>query len=417
MPDRATIPSPAQTTEGAVAHEWTLLLILAGVQFTHMMDFMVMMPLGPQFMRLLRLSPAQFGWLVSIYTFSASLCGFIAALYIDRFDRKHTVLFLYGGLTLSTLLCALAPGFSMLLAARAMAGAFGGILSATVFSIIGDVIPEQRRATATGTVMMAFSVSAILGVPTGLYLANHFSWRAPFFLLSALGIIFLAIASRVLPALRSHMDHHHEPHLIKQLHAIFSVPRHLNAFALIATLMFAGFSVIPYISPYLVANAGLPESDLPILYLCGGLVTLLSSRSIGRLADHWGKREVFIGVAALSIAPILVVTHIAHASLLMAVVVMIFLMVLVSGRMVPAIALITSSAEPRLRGSFMNFNSSIQQLSAGLAAAGAGAIIGKMPGGALTHYDRVGLLATLCTLISIALAWRLGRHAPAAGSL
>ncbi len=260
MPDRAPTHNPVTTTAGAVPREWTLLLVLAGVQFTHIMDFMVMMPLGPQFMRLLDLTPAQFGWLVSIYTFSASLCGFIAALYIDRFDRKHALLFLYGGLALSTLMCALAPGFGTLLAARAMAGAFGGILSATVFSIIADVIPEQRRATATGTVMMAFSVSAILGVPIGLYLANHFSWRAPFVLLSGLGMIFLAIAWRVLPALRSHMDHHREPHLLKQLHAIFSVPRHLNAFALIATLMFAGFSIIPYISPYLVANAGLPET-------------------------------------------------------------------------------------------------------------------------------------------------------------
>ncbi len=412
MSERATNTNPAPGPNGTVRSEWVLLLVLAGVQFTHIMDFMVMMPLGPQFMRLLNLTPAQFGWLVSIYTFSASLCGFIAALYIDRFDRKHAVLFLYGGLALSTLLCALAPGFAMLLAARAMAGAFGGILSATVFSIIGDVIPEERRATATGTVMMAFSVSAILGVPTGLYLANHFSWRAPFVLLGVLSVVFLVIAWRVLPALRSHMEHQHETHLYKQLHAIFSVPRHLNAFALIATLMFAGFSVIPYISPYLVANAGLPETDLPILYLCGGLVTLVSSRSIGRLADYWGKREVFIAVATLSIVPILVITHIPHVTLLAAVIVMIFFMVLVSGRLVPAIALIISSVEPRLRGSFMNFNSSIQQFSAGLAAAGAGAIIGKTPGGELTHYDRVGLLATVCTLACIALAWRLGNRTP-----
>ena len=402
-----------QIAPSAVTREWLLLLVLAGVQFTHIMDFMVMMPLGPQFMRAMALTPQQFGWLVSIYTFSASLCGFIAALYIDRYDRKHALLFLYAGLAVSTLLCALAPGFGALLAARALAGAFGGILSATIFSIIGDVIPEHRRATATGTVMMAFSVSAILGVPIGLYLANHYgSWRAPFMLLSGMGVIFLVIAWRVLPALRSHLDHHREPRLLKQLHAIFSQTRHLNAFALIATLMFAGFSIIPYISPYLVANADLPESDLPMLYFFGGLVTLVSSRSIGRLADHWGKRGVFIAVASLSIAPILVISLIKHVSLLSAVVIMIFFMVLVSGRIVPAIALITSSVEPRLRGSFMNFNSSIQQLSAGLAAAGAGAIIGKTPSGTLTHYDVVGLLATACTLICIALAWRLGRHAP-----
>lgn len=400
---------PTNTGPRRDPHEWLLLLILAAVQFTHIMDFMVMMPLGPQFMRLMALSPQQFGWLVSIYTFSASLAGFVAAFYIDRYDRKHVLLFLYGGLTLATLLCALTPGFAMLLAARALAGVFGGVLSATVFSIIGDVIPEHRRATATGTVMMAFSLSAILGVPIGLYLANHFSWRAPFLLLTAFGVIVSVFAWRTLPTLRSHLHHHHEPHLLKQLHAIFSVPRHLKAFALIATLMFAGFSIIPYISPYLVANAGLPERDLPILYLCGGLVTLLSSRGVGRLADRWGKHHIFIFVAGLSIAPILIITHVRHVTLASAIAIMILFMVLVSGRLVPAIALITSSVEPRLRGSFMNFNSSIQQLAAGLAAAGAGAMIGKTPAGALAHYDAVGLLAALCTLICMGLAWNLGR--------
>lgn len=371
-----------------------------------------MMPLGPHFMRSLSLTPQQFGWLVSIYTFSASLCGFIAAFYIDRYDRKHALLFLYAGLAFATLLCALAPGFDALLAARALAGAFGGILSATVFSIIGDVIPEYRRATATGTVMMAFSVAAIAGVPTGLYLANHFEWRAPFFFLSGISTIFFAIAWYVLPPLRSHLHHDREQRILKQFHAIFSEPRHLNAFALMATLMFAGFSVIPYISPYLVANTHFPETDLPILYFFGGLFTLVSSRTIGRLADRWGMGLVFIIVASLSIAPILVITHIQQVSLFSAIVIMVFFMMLVSGRLVPAIALITSSVEPRLRGSFMNFNSSIQQLSAGLAAAGAGAMIDKAANGTLIHYDRVGTLAAVSTLICIALAWRLGRYTP-----
>ena len=403
------MPNPSTTPDSAPAREWPLLTVLAGVQFMHIMDFMVIMPLGPQFMRVLAISPQHFGWLVSVYTFSASICGFIAALYIDRFDRKHALIFLCAGLTLSTLLCAFATGFAALLAARALAGAFGGVLSANVFSIIGDVIPEQRRATATGMVMSAFSASAVLGVPSGVYLANHFSWRAPFLLLTLLGTALLIIAWRVLPGLRAHLAHDRETRWLRQLHSIFSEPRHLTAFALIATLMFAGFSVIPYISPYLVANAGLPEADLPLLYLCGGLVTFMSSRAIGRIADRCGTRDVFIAVAALSIAPILLITHISRVTLPSAIGVMILFMVLVSGRLVPAIALITASVEPRLRGSFMNFNSSIQQLAGSLATIGAGALIGKTPGGALTHYDRVGVLSSLCTLVCIVLAQRLGQ--------
>ena len=170
---------------GAVPHhvhkrELALLLVLAGIQFTHIMDYMVMMPLGPQFMRLFDISPQQFALLVSIYTFSAGICGFIAAFVIDKFDRKTALMFLYGGFALATLLCALAPGYEWLLAARAVAGAFGGVMGAVVYAIIGDAIPESRRGAATGTVMSAFSLAAVAGVPTGLFLATLSDWRAQF---------------------------------------------------------------------------------------------------------------------------------------------------------------------------------------------------------------------------------------------
>ncbi len=392
-----------------VHREWPLLLVLAGVQFTHMMDFMVMMPLGPQFMRLFDISPQQFGLLVSAYTFSASVFGFAAVFYADRFDRKFWLLTLYAGFALATLLCALADSYVLLLTARAVAGAFGGAVGASVFAIVGDAVPEVRRGAAMGTVMSAFSLAAIAGVPTGLYLAAQFGWRAPFLLLTALSVAILLVAARVLPRVDGHLAHAHERHAWRHLRKILANGTHLNAFALIVTLMFAGFSVIPFISPYLVANVGLREADLAYLYFAGGLATLFTARLIGRLADRHGKPEVFMLVAALSIVPILVMTHLPALPLALALVVMTVFMVFVSGRMVPAIALITTAVEPRLRGSFMSLNSAVQQMSAGFAAIGAGAIIGQSNTGALTHYGLVGALAAGATVLAILLARRLGR--------
>ena len=391
----------------AVDREWPLLLVLAAIQFTHIIDFMVIMPLGPQFIRLFLINPQQFSLLVSAYTFSASMFGFVAGLYADRFDRKRLLLSLYGCFIIATLLCALAPTYELLLTARAVAGAFGGTIAAVIFAIIADAIPEHRRGAATGTIMSAFSVAAVAGVPTGLFLANHFTWRAPFLMLTFLGSLVWLVAWQRLPSVRAHLKTPRAGNEWRQIQTIFGNRRHLTAFSLIATLMFAGFSVIPFISPYMVANVGLKEGDLPYLYFSGGLATLFTARFIGRLADHHGKQKVFTFVAALSILPILLITQLPRASLTVAILAMVLFMVLVSGRLVPAIALISMSVEPHLRGSFMSFTSSIQQMAAGAAAFGAGAIIGKSTTGTLTHYGKVGMLAATATMVSIFLARKL----------
>jgi len=400
---------------GAVPHhvlkrEWALLLVLAGIQFTHIMDFMVMMPLGPQFMRLFDITPQQFALLVSIYTFSAGICGFFAAFVIDKFDRKSALMVLYAGFAFATLLCALAPGYAWLLAARAVAGAFGGVMGAVVYSIIGDAIPESRRGAATGTVMSAFSFAAVAGVPTGLFLATLSDWRAPFYFLTVVSALILIAVWKVVPAQREHLIHKRERNPFKQLHAIFFNRTHLTAFAMIASLMFAGFSVIPFISPYMVANVGMKESELPYLYFFGGLATFFTARLIGKLADKHGKRKMFAWVAVASIVPIMLLTHLPKTSVVWAVAVTALFMVLVSGRLVPAMALITASVEPRLRGSFMSFNSSVQQIATGFAALMAGAIVSESATGELLNYGMVGLLASGATLVAIFFSSRLGKR-------
>lgn len=185
--------------------EGLLIFTLAAIQFTHMMDFVIMMPLGPQLMRIFNISPGEFGLLVSAYTFSAAVAGFLSALFIDRFDRKHAMLGLYFGFTIGTLACALAPTYSLLLAARVVAGAFGGVLGALILAVIGDAIPEHRRGAATGKVMAAFSVASIAGVPVGLYLASVTSWHAPFYLLAGLSFLVLIASFWLLPTMRGHL--------------------------------------------------------------------------------------------------------------------------------------------------------------------------------------------------------------------
>jgi predicted MFS family arabinose efflux permease len=387
--------------------ERTLVLVLAAIQFTHVMDFMIMMPLGPQLMRVMLISPQQFGLLVSAYTLTAAAAALAVAFYTDRFDRRKTLVFLYAGFVISTLLCGIAPGYGSLLGARAVAGAFGGVAGATVHSIIGDAIPEQRRGAATGMIMSAFALSSIVGVPIGLFLAAHFSWRAPFLLLVVVSTLVLLLTWKILPAMRGHIVEGQSHRPLEQMKAVFGTANHLRAFVFMFALMFAGFSVIPFISPYMVANVGLKETDLPYLYLFGGLATAFTSRYIGKLADRHGKRQIFTLIGLISIAPLLITTNLPPVPVPVAICASVIFMVFVSGRFVPAMALVISSVEPRLRGGFMSINSAIQQLGLGAASLLAGTIIGHGAAGTLTHYWLVGFIAVGATLLAIALAWRV----------
>ena len=390
-----------------VVLEWAVLLVLAGVQISHILDFMILMPLGPQFMRMLAIGPTQFGFLVSVYTFSAAAVGFAAAFFIDRFDRKKSLLILYACFGATTLLAASSDSYAMLLLARALAGAFGGVLSAIVFAIVGDLIPEGRRGAALGVVMSAFSIAATAGVPISLYLATHFTWRAPYFFLAALCLAIWGGALWLLPPMRGHLRAARERHPLAQALAVFREPNLRRAFLFSGMLFLSGFAVIPFISPYMVANVGVSETQLPLLYLVGGILTLIMVRLVGRLTDLHGKQRMFTLVACASALAILALTHLPRVPIYWAIAASAFMMCMMSGRFVPAMALMTSSVAPRLRGSFMSFNSSIQQFASGTASFGASLLIGSNAAGELTNYGTVGILAAAATLASIWLARRI----------
>ena len=387
-----------------------LLLTLAGIQFSHILDFMIMMPLGPVLIKAFGISTHEFGLLVASYSFSAALSGLFAATFIDRFERKRLLLFMFGLFGMATLACGLAPGYATLLIARGLAGAFGGILGALVQTIVGDVIPFARRAKASGIVSTAFSLSTIAGVPMSLWLANHFQWRAPFILIALLTGLFIMVGARILPELRYHITDKRRKHPLSAMFEVLRDPNHLRALLFSALIIFSGFTVIPYITIYAVGNVGISLHDIPFIYLAGGAATLITARLIGHSADLHGKVKIYRWVALAALLPLFVVTHIGAVPLWLWLICTTAFFVLVSGRMIPAMAIITSAAQPKLRGTFMSLNGTVQAFAMGLATSLGGFIITQNNAGQITGYGGVGYVAIVGNILAILFVSRIVMH-------
>jgi predicted MFS family arabinose efflux permease len=383
---------------------WPLLLVLAAVQFTYVLDFVIMMPLGPHYVRELSITPKEFGLLVAAYAFGAAVSGLALSSLLDRFDRKHAMLVLYAGFLLATLGCGLAPGFWTLLAARTVAGAFGGVIGAVSLAIIGDSFPEERRGLATGVLMSSFSVAQIVCVPGGLFLAGHDSPAGtPFVALAGLSAVLWPLAALLIPPLRRHLDGR-APRLTPPW-AVLLRPGHLPAYALMSVLVLSIFMLVPYLPIFLVCNLGYGEDQLFLVYLCGGLATLVTLPLIGRLADRFGKLPVFRIFALLTAAVIVLLTNLPPTVTAVVLLVTTLFTVSTSGRMVPAMAMITSSARPATRGSFMSLIASVQQMASGLSAVLAGLLLHQEKEGApLQGYWVVGLLAASGTAATVFVA-------------
>jgi predicted MFS family arabinose efflux permease len=387
-----------------------LLLTLAGMQFSHILDFMIMMPLGPILMNEFNITTHEFGFLVASYSFSAALAGLLAATFVDKFERKRLLLIVFSLFGLATLACGLAPSYTTLLVARGLAGAFGGVMGAMVQTLVGDLIPFERRATANGVISASFSLSTVAGVPLSLWLANHFQWRAPFILIAATTVLFLLTALRHLPDVRHHLSAEKRAHPFSAMFEVLRDSNHLRALGFTMLILFSGFTVIPYITVYAVANIGIAQHDIFYVYLVGGAATLVTSRAIGRWADRAGKVKVYRLIAVAATFPLFAVTQIQAAPLWLWVACTTVFFVLVSGRMIPAMAIITSAAQSKLRGTFMSLNSAMQQLASGLAAMLAGLITTQSATGQLIGYDKVGYVAIMANVLAIAFVAKIAMH-------
>ncbi|MDB6065381.1 MAG: sugar transporter [Pedosphaera sp.] len=386
------------------SRERLLLLALATIQFTTILDFLIIIPLGPQYMRVFHIVENQFGLIVSAYGISAGLSGLAAGFFLDRFDRRKALLWLYLGFTIGTLFCALSPSYELLVASRFIAGAFGGVVGAVILSIVGDVIPMERRGAAMGMIMSSFSVSSIVGVPLGLVLANYYNWHVPFFALTGLSAIILVLAAYATPVMRGHMEHDRGEHPVARTWAVMTRPDHMKAYLLMAMLTCAGFAIFPYFPSYLVSNVGLSEKQLPWVYFAGGFCTLFSLNWVGRWADRSGKMRVFTITSLTTAVPILLITNLPRVPQLVAIGTSTLLFVCMSARMVPAMALMTASVEARDRGGFMSINSSVQQFSMGLTSLLGGLVIGKSASGQMTNFAVNGVFAIACAYLCIYLA-------------
>lgn len=330
------------------------------------------MPLAPFFMKEWNLSAQAFGGLVSSYTWAAGVAGFGSIFFLDRVEKKSCLLVTILGFSAGTLVCALAPSYWPFLSGRLIAGLFAGVMSATILSIVADLVAEEHRGKAYGAVMAAFPVAATLGVPFCLMLATSFGWHSSFLSIAVLGSVFFALCWSVLPSVPSFET---KPHIWKEVHAVVFSKRYFPSFATTASLRFSGFLMIPYISAFLVSNVGILERELAYVYLVGGAFTFFTTLSIGALADRFGAFRIFLLVVLLSFAPMIILTHLPKSSLAITLTVTTLFMVFLSGRWTPAMSLMSKTIEPDRRGSFMSVLTGVQHISVGLGSYVGGLII------------------------------------------
>ena len=388
--------------------ERILLLLLASINFTHIMDFMIIMPLGTYLMPLFSINPQQFSLIVSAYTFSAGIIGFLAAFFVDRFDRKKVLLTGYIGFIIGTFACAFAPSYGFLVAARIFAGGFGGLISAQVLSIVGDAIPFERRGKAMGILMAAFSFASAIGVPTGLFLAKHFGWHIPFIVIGCMGLIVIPFVHFNVPNMTGHIQSiASRPSPITVLTNIKKDKNQQRALMLMIVLIIGHFSIIPFIAPYMEFNVGFTKNQVTLIYFVGGIVTMVTGPLIGTMADKYGKLKVFTIFALLATIPIFLLTNMPPIPYYFVLIVSAFFFIFTGGRMIPAQAMITSVVAPKQRGGFMSINSSLQQIATGFAAMFAGLIVQKTSTGQLVNYNYVGYIGICLTIACIFLARRV----------
>lgn len=381
-----------------------LLVTLALVQFTHVMDFMIMMPLSNLFMEDFKISAAQFGIMVASYNVSAGIVSFLGAFFIDRFDRRKVLLLSYTFFVLGTFACGIAPGYGFMVAARIFTGLFGGILSSSILSTVSDTFPLERRASAMGAIYSGFSAAAVLGVPVGSIVAAHFSWHIPFAFIGAFGVLVLIAIALYVPSLAGHIEEAKKRNPWVTIKEIVSSVNRLKALGVMALLMIGHFSIIPYIPNYMVGNVGLAKTDIGYIYMAGGLCSVVVMRVVGKLADRHGSLRVFTWLSVLAVFPIIAITNLPPMSLIPVLMITSFLFVFGGSRGIPAQTLISSTALPHQRGGFLSLNAATQQLGSGLASFLGGLLIAEGPGGSVLHYEHVGWMAVVAGLLAIPLA-------------
>jgi predicted MFS family arabinose efflux permease len=395
------------------ALEKKILTILAFVQFNHIVDFMIIMPMGTQLMRLFDIQAQQFSLLVSSYTFFAGLSGFLASFYMDRFDRKKSLLLLFAGFTLATIFCGIARDYQTLLIARALTGFFGGVMNSIILSITSDLIDYKRRGMAMGFLATAFSVASIIGVPFSIFLSQSITWYAPFIFLALLCLIILYGIYRYVPSINQHVTDAETYKATKEAFwqpviSVLKSPVQRTSLIFMFFVMFSHFSIIPFIATSQVVNAGLSEQQLTLIYLIGGICSFFSAPYVGRLSDKYGKAKIYMYSILFSIIPIFLITHQGRDNLWYVLFVAGIFFVSAGSRMIPAQALVSAAVSAQQRGTFMSLLSCLQSLAMAAGTYIAGLIVTIDPrDGRLLNYPTVGYMAIAVGLFTLVILQKL----------
>ncbi len=401
--------------------ERTLLLVLAAIQFTNIVDFMIMMPMGDILKKELSIGPQQYGFLVSSYGIAAFVTAFAGVFYLDNLDRRKALLTAYFGFMIGTLSSAILPNTSdeelnymLFILTRVITGLTGGLLGGLVMSIIGDAIPLERRGRAMGVVTISFSLAAILGMPVALTLVDVFdnNWHVPFYGVTLLALPIWLLAFKSIPPMAEHLKNRTHYDRTAAIRWAVKSREQRNALLFTVLLVLGQFTVISFMTPFYINNVGLLQSDIKWIYLVGGAATVVSGFAIGRMVDRIGRFRVFTVAALLSIVPVLVITHLPQVPLWVVLLIAAFFFVLISGRMIPANTIATTVVNPEQRAGFMSLNSAMMSLASGSSGIISGLIISQADENSpLMHFEWVGYLAALSTILSLVVVRILKRIA------
>jgi predicted MFS family arabinose efflux permease len=376
--------------------ERTVVLLIGAVQFVNILDFVMVLPMGPDFTSALHIPSSKLGWIGGAYTAAASVSGLAGSFFLDRFDRRPALGLALLGLVMGTAAGGFATGFPSLILARAIAGTFGGPATSLSFSIIADVVPAERRGKAMGAVMAAFSVASVLGVPAGLELARRGGWRAPFLAVAGLGLLINAGVFALLPPMRMHLEGRGADYHQLSLRELLSRNEVLLSYAMTAFVMMGGFIVIPYLSPYMQYNYGFPRAQLHWVYLAGGVVSFLTVRYGGRLVDRFGSFRIgTVGAVEIMLVQLGYLVLASHA--LHVIGWYVLFMLGLGLRNVSYNTLTTKVPSPRERARFLSIQSSVQHAASAAGSFLAAQLLTELPDGRLVGMARVGVIAMVLT--------------------
>ena len=387
-----------------------VIFILAATQFSVILDFMVMSPLGDMMMKSLNLTPSRFGLAVSAYAFSAGISGLLTAGFADKFDRKKLLLFFYTGFIAGTLFCSTAHSYQTLMAARIITGLFGGVIGSISMAIITDLFSLQQRGRVMGFIQMGFGASQVLGVPIGLYLANAWGWESPFLMVGLFAIVIAVSIVIKLQPVTAHLALQRKQSAIKHVVNVVAKRNYRIGFTSTTLLAIGGFMMMPFGSAYAINNLKITSTQLPMLFMVSGLSSLIIMPLIGKLSDKIDKFRIFTIACIWMVVMVVIYTNLSATPLWEVMIFNVLMMIGIMSRMIPSSALTSAIPNMEDRGAFMSVTASLQQIAGGFAAAIAGILVTqKTKGSPLEHYNIVGYVVVAITLISILLMYRVSR--------